>query len=254
MLLGYARVSTAEQNADLQTDELTSAGCYAVFVDHASRVLDRRPELEKVLERLRPGDTLVVWRLDPPRPLPAPPDRHRHLSGRAGGRVPVAGRESIDTTTAGGRLVFHLFGALAQFEREIIRDRTMAGLSAARARGRNGGRPAKLSPDQVRAGRRLYDERTPWSRSAASSGSAAPLYTGVARQATPGEPSGGRHHSGSGPSTLDVDSWAAEALVIRPGERLVTVLVTLAVPAEADAEDADAAVSTALEVVSTAGV
>ncbi len=153
MLLGYARVSTAEQNADLQTDELTSAGCYAVFVDHASRVLDRRPELEKVLERLRPGDTLVVWRLDPPRPLPAPPDRHRHLSGRAGGRVPVAGRESIDTTTAGGRLVFHLFGALAQFEREIIRDRTMAGLSAARARGRNGGRPAKLSPDRPGAGR-----------------------------------------------------------------------------------------------------
>ncbi len=158
VLLGYARVSTAEQNADLQTDELRSAGCYAVFVDHASGVLDRRPELEKVLERLRPGDTLVVWRLDRlGRSLRHLIDTVTALDERGVGFRSL--RESIDTTTAGGRLVFHLFGALAQFEREIIRDRTMAGLSAARARGRNGGRPAKLSPDQVRAARRLYDER-----------------------------------------------------------------------------------------------
>jgi len=120
-------------------------------------VLDRRPELEKVLERLRPGDTLVVWRLDRlGRSLR--PDRHGDCFGRAGGRVLLV-RESIDTTTAVGRLVFHLFGALAQFEREIIRDRTVAGLAAARARGRNGGRPAKLTADQVRAARRLCDER-----------------------------------------------------------------------------------------------
>jgi len=158
VLLGYARVSTAEQNADLQTDELTSAGCYEVFVDHASGVLDRRPELEKVLERLRPGDTLVVWRLDRlGRSLRHLIDTVTALDERGVGFRSL--RESIDTTTAGGRLVFHLFGALAQFEREIIRDRTMAGLSAARARGRNGGRPSKLSPDQVRAARRLYDER-----------------------------------------------------------------------------------------------
>ena len=122
--------------------------------------------------------------------------------------------------------MFHLFGALAQFEREIIRDRTMAGLAAARARGRNGGRPSKLSADQVRAARRWS---TPWSRSAASSGQPHLYIPGVARQAGSGEP-GGRHR-GSVPATLDVDSWAAGALVIRPGERLVTVLVTLAVPA-----------------------
>ncbi len=157
MLLGYARASTAEQNADLQTDELTSAGCYEVFVDHASGLLDRRPELDTVLERLRPGDTLVVWRLDRlGRSLRHLIDTVTALDERGIGFRSL--RESIDTTTAGGRLVFHLFGALAQFEREIIRDRTMAGLSA-RARGRNGGRPSKLSPDQVRAARRLYDER-----------------------------------------------------------------------------------------------
>jgi len=158
VLLGYARVSTAEQNADLQTDELRSAGCYEVFVDHASGVLDRRPELDKVLERLRSGDTLVVWRLDRlGRSLRHLIDTVTALDERGVGFCSL--RESIDTTTAGGRLVFHLFGVLAQFEREIIRDRTMAGLSAARARGRNGGRPSKLSPDQVRAARRLYDER-----------------------------------------------------------------------------------------------
>jgi hypothetical protein len=166
--------------------------------------------------------------------------------------------------------VFHLFGALAQFEREIIRDRTMAGLAAARARGRNGGRPSKLSADQVRAARRWS---TPWSRSAASSGQPHLYIPGLARHAGSGEP-GGRHR-GSEPATLDVDSWAVGAFVIRPGERLVTVLVTLAVPAggrhggcvnltwpqgdRANAEDAaglvaDAAVSTALEVVSAAGV
>jgi len=177
VLLGYARVSTAEQNADLQTDELSSAGCYEVFVDHASGVLDRRLELDKVLERLRPGDTLVVWRLDRlGRSLRHLIDTVTALDERGVGFRSL--RESIDTTTAGGRLVFHLFGALAQFEREIIRDRTMAGLSAARARGRNGGRPSKLSADQVRAARRLYDEREHTvARSAASSGSAAPLYT-----------------------------------------------------------------------------
>jgi len=141
VLLGYARVSTAEQNADLQTDELTSAGCYAVFVDQASGVLDRRPELDKVLERLRPGDTLVVWRLDRlGRSLRHLIDTVTALDKRGVGFRSL--RESIDTTTAGGRLVFHLFGALAQFEREIIRDRTMAGLSAARARGHAAAGPA----------------------------------------------------------------------------------------------------------------
>jgi len=139
VLLGCARVSTGEQNADLQTDELTSAGCYAVFVDHASGVLDRCPQVEEVLERLRPGDTLVVWRLDRlGRSLRRLIDTTA-LDERGVGFRSL--RESIDTTTAGGRLVFHLFGALAQFEREIIRVRTVAGLSAARARGRTAAGP-----------------------------------------------------------------------------------------------------------------
>lgn len=157
-LLGYARVSTAEQNADLQTDELTAAGCYRVYVDHASGALDRRPQLDKVLEDLRPGDTLVVWRLDRlGRSLRHLIDTVTALDEREVGFRSL--RESIDTTTAGGRLVFHLFGALAQFEREIIRDRTVAGLAAARARGRVGGRPTKLTEHQRREARRMYDAR-----------------------------------------------------------------------------------------------
>jgi len=130
-------------------------GCFRVWTDQASGVLDRRPQLEEVLGQLRPGDTLVVWRLD--RSLRHLIDTVTRLDERGVGFRSL--RESIDTTTAGGRLVFHLFGALAQFEREIIRDRTVAGLAAARARGRVGGRPSKLSAEQVRQGRRMYDAR-----------------------------------------------------------------------------------------------
>ncbi len=157
-LIGYARVSTAEQSADLQTDELTAAGCLKVFAEQASGAVDRRPQLERALSELRAGDTLVVWRLDRlGRSLRHLIDTVTALDEREVGFRSL--RESIDTTTSGGRLVFHLFGALAQFEREIIRDRTQAGLTAARARGRVGGRPPKLSGDQVRTVRRLYDER-----------------------------------------------------------------------------------------------
>ncbi len=157
-LLGYARVSTGEQNPDLQVDELTAAGCWKVWVDHASGSLDRRPQLDEVLAQLRPGDTLVVWRLDRlGRSLRHLIDVVTTLDERGVGFRSL--RESIDTTTAGGRLVFHLFGALAQFEREIIRDRTLAGLAAARARGRVGGRPSKLSAEQRRQARRMYDAR-----------------------------------------------------------------------------------------------
>ncbi len=157
-LLGYARVSTTEQNPDLQVDELTAAGCWKVWIDHASGALDRRPQLDAVLEQLRPGDTLVVWRLDRlGRSLRHLIEVVTGLDERGVGFRSL--RESIDTTTPGGRLVFHLFGALAQFEREIIRDRTVAGLSAARARGRVGGRPSKLTAEQVRQARRMYDAR-----------------------------------------------------------------------------------------------
>ena len=156
--MGYARVSTAEQDAAVQVDELTAAGCYRVYTDHASGTLDRRPELDAVLAQLRPGDSLVVWRLDRlGRSLRHLIDTVTSLGERGVGFRSL--RENIDTTTGGGRLVFHLFGALAQFEREIIRDRTVAGLAAARARGRMGGRPSKLNADQVRTARRLYDER-----------------------------------------------------------------------------------------------
>ncbi len=157
-LLGYARVSTLEQNPDLQVDELTAAGCWKVWTDHASGALDRRPQLDAVLEQLRPGDTLVVWRLDRlGRSLRHLIEVVTGLDERGVGFRSL--RENIDTTTAGGRLVFHLFGALAQLEREIIRDRTVAGLTAARARGRVGGRPSKLSAEQVRQARRMYDAR-----------------------------------------------------------------------------------------------
>ncbi len=151
-------MSTLEQNPDLQVDELTAAGCWKVWTDHASGALDRRPQLDAVLEQLRPGDTLVVWRLDRlGRSLRHLIEVVTGLDERGVGFRSL--RESIDTTTAGGRLVFHLFGALAQFEREIIRDRTVAGLTAARAHGRVGGRPSKRSAEQVRQARRMYDAR-----------------------------------------------------------------------------------------------
>jgi DNA invertase Pin-like site-specific DNA recombinase len=130
--------SSAEQNANPQVDELTAAGCYPVYTDSASGALDRRPELDAVLAQLRPRETLVVWRLDRlGRSLRHLIDTVTGLDERQVGLRSL--RENIDTTTPGGRLVFHLFGTLAQFEREIIRDRTVAGVAAARARGRTAG-------------------------------------------------------------------------------------------------------------------
>jgi len=157
-LIGYARVSTAEQSVYLQTDELRAAGCVKVFTEQVCGGVDRRPQLDRALEQLRAGDTLVVWRLDRlGRSLRHLIDTVTGLDAQQVGFRSL--RESIDTTTSGGRLVFHLFGALAQFEREVIRDRTVAGLASARARGRVGGRPPKLTADQVRTARRLYEER-----------------------------------------------------------------------------------------------
>jgi len=157
-LLGYARVSTTEQNAHLQVDALKAAGCIRVWIDTASGALERRPRLDRVLDHLRPGDTLVVWRLDRlGRNL-----RHliatvTDLSAREVGFRSLT--EGIDTTTPSGRLVFHLFGALAEFERELIRERTIAGLTAARARGRSGGRPRVMTPDKLAVARQLYDSK-----------------------------------------------------------------------------------------------
>jgi DNA invertase Pin-like site-specific DNA recombinase len=157
-LLGYARVSTADQDAALQIDALKNAGCYKVFVDQASGSLDERPELSRLLDQIRPGDTLVVWRLDRlGRSIRHLIDSLTELSGKQIGFRSLT--ENIDTTTSGGRLIFHIFAALAEFERDLIRERTQAGLSAARARGRQGGRPPTLSPDQVKTARRMYEQR-----------------------------------------------------------------------------------------------
>ena len=158
MNIGYARVSTHDQNLDLQRDALRAAGCEKVFEDAASGSKTARPGLERVLEALRSGDTLVVWRLDRlGRSLPDLISTVSQLEARGAGFKSLT--ESIDTTTTGGKLVFHIFSALAEFERALIRERTQAGLAAARARGRKGGRPRKLDAAHVALLYKLYDER-----------------------------------------------------------------------------------------------
>src|SRR4051794_23557946 len=122
-LLGYARVSTLDQNPELQADELTAVGCFRVFTDYASGASTARPALDEVLDQLRPGDTLVVWRLDRlGRSLRHLIDVVTALDARGVGFRSL--HENIDTTTPTGRLVFHMFGALAEFERDLIRERT----------------------------------------------------------------------------------------------------------------------------------
>lgn len=156
--LGYARVSTGEQDASLQHDALTTAGCYRVFTDTASGSLKSRPELNKVLDQLRPGDTLVVWRLDRlGRSIRHLIDQLAALQER--GVEFRSLQENIDTSSSGGRLVFHLFASLAEFERDLIRERTNAGLKAARARGRTGGRPPLLTKDKLRTAHKLYAQQ-----------------------------------------------------------------------------------------------
>lgn len=145
--IGYARVSTHEQNLDLQHDELKRAGVETIYEDHASGKTAERPELLHCLKALREGDTLTVWRLD--RLGRNLQDLIRIVNElEARGVTFKSLKESIDTRGPAGKLVFHLFAALAQFERELLRERTIAGLNAARARGRKGGRPASLSPAQ----------------------------------------------------------------------------------------------------------
>src|SRR5690554_5972158 len=157
MIIGYARVSTLDQNLELQRDALEKAGCERVFEDHISGASSERPGWAKATTALRKGDTLVVWRLDRlGRSLKHLIDTVNELDARGIGFKSLT--ENIDTTTPGGRLVFHIFGALAEFERELIRERTMAGLAAARARGRKGGRPRKLSAKQVAMARQLLQD------------------------------------------------------------------------------------------------
>lgn len=148
-LLGYARVSTDLQDPGLQLDALAAAGCDRVWTDYASGTTAGRPELAAVLDYARPGDVLVVWRLD------RLGRSVQHLVATVAdlGRRGVELRslnEGIDTTTATGRLTFHIFAAVAEFEADLIRARTVAGLDAARARGRTGGRPSVITPERAR--------------------------------------------------------------------------------------------------------
>ena len=159
MLVGYARVSTIDQNLDMQIDELKKAGCDKIFSDVASGAKTERVELQKAFEHLREGDVLVVWKLDRlGRSLKHLIQIVAELNERGIGFKSL--KESIDTTTNGGRLIFHIFGALAEFERGIIQERTKAGLNAARARGRLGGRPRKMNKEKIELAQTLYDSRT----------------------------------------------------------------------------------------------
>ncbi|WP_084685663.1 recombinase family protein [Methylotuvimicrobium alcaliphilum] len=150
MFVGYARVSTADQNLDLQQDALLAAKCGRIFTDTASGAKAQRPGLIEALQCCRPGDTLVVWKLDRlGRSLPHLVETVRDLIAREVGFKSL--QENIDTTTSGGKLIFHIFASLAEFERDIIRERTHAGLSSARARGRKGGRPKGVDEKKRKA-------------------------------------------------------------------------------------------------------
>jgi len=146
MIFGYARVSTFDQNSELQQDALKKAGCEEIFVDKASGAKADRPAFNDFLNKLRRGDTLVVWKLDRlGRSLQHLIESINKLEKK--GMVFKSLTESIDTATPNGKLIFHIFGALAEFERGIIAERTRAGLASARARGRRGGRKKGLSDD-----------------------------------------------------------------------------------------------------------
>jgi DNA invertase Pin-like site-specific DNA recombinase len=156
--IGYARVSIHEQNLDLQKDALKKAGCEKIIVDVVSGKKTQRSGLDQALEVLRKGDRLIVWRLDRlGRSLKHLIELITELEQRGIGFQSL--QEAIDTTSSGGKLVFHIFGALAEFERNLIRDRTRAGLEAARARGRKGGRPKRLNTKQRALAVDLYHQR-----------------------------------------------------------------------------------------------
>jgi DNA invertase Pin-like site-specific DNA recombinase len=160
MNIGYARVSTQDQTLALQKDALEKIGCKKIFTDTASGAKAERKGLDEALEYVQEGDTLVVWRLDRlGRSLKHLIETITELNNRKIGFKSI--QENIDTTTSGGKLVFHIFGALAEFERDIIKERTQAGLLAARARGRKGGRPKALNtPKKVEMAQKLYADKS----------------------------------------------------------------------------------------------
>jgi DNA invertase Pin-like site-specific DNA recombinase len=158
MFIGYARVSTHDQTLALQQDALQKAGVTRIFTDTASGAKAERKGLEEALSYLRAGDTLVVWRLDRlGRSLRDLIATITLLEERGIGFKSLT--EQIDTTTSGGKLIFHIFGALAEFERNLIRERTQAGLTAARARGRKGGRPKALRERRLSIAQALYNNK-----------------------------------------------------------------------------------------------
>ena len=157
MLVGYARVSTQDQNLALQNDALTQAGCEKIFTDKAGGAKALRSGLTEALNFMRQGDTLVVWRLDRlGRSLKQLVGAINMLNDQGVGFMSL--QEKIDTTSTGGKLVFHIFAALAEFEHDVIRERTQAGLAAARARGRLGGRPRVMDQKKIGLARSLYQE------------------------------------------------------------------------------------------------
>ncbi len=158
MLIGYARVSTLDQSLDLQLDELHKAGCKKIFNDTVSGSNSERPALNEALRYLRSGDTLVVWRLDRlGRSLKQLIEITNGLHEREVGFKSLT--EAIDTTTPTGKFFFHITGAFAELERNLIRERTRAGLNAARARGRNGGRPKAIDKETFEMALQLYNEK-----------------------------------------------------------------------------------------------
>ena len=157
MLFGYARVSTQDQDPEMQVDALRKAGCEKIFVEKASGAKRDRPELLAAIEYARQDDTIVVWKLDRlARSLKQLIETVEGLEGRSVGFKSLT--ETIDTTTPSGRLVFTIFAGLAEFERSIIRERTVAGLESARSRGRVGGRPRSVSDEDIAAAKALLKD------------------------------------------------------------------------------------------------
>lgn len=158
MQIGYARVSSDDQNLDLQYDALKTAGCNKIFDDRVTGAHTQRPGLQRLLETVRKGDCVIVWRLD--RLGRSMKDLLDVVTKLESNGVELSSiKEKIDTTSSGGRLVFHIFAALAQFERDLIRERTFAGLTAAKMRGRTGGRPRRLDKKEQKLLLRLYADK-----------------------------------------------------------------------------------------------
>lgn len=159
MKIGYARVSTFDQNLDLQIDALNEAGCERIFTDKSSGKNRERPGLDELFSFARKGDIIITWKLDRlGRSMKHLIQTVNYFEENGIGFTSL--KENIDTTTSGGKLIFHVFAALAEFEADIISERTQAGLSAARARGRKGGRPKALNNDQIKQLRVMAKDNT----------------------------------------------------------------------------------------------